>query len=488
MFKSKATDILSYLSKTEMKELKAFVNSPFFNKNKKIVKLFDTLKLYYPDFKNPKCTRELIYIKVYGIENYNDKLMRNLLSEFYKLLELYLFYKESRSSSLFEIFTLNGMERMETLFSKKLNEVEIFYNSEKISNDTYWLKSLILHSKINYYLSINKQNKIAKDVLHAGEYRIFDLIFSLPITISDMLANKASFSTDYGHNSFDVFLKHFDFTGFIKDLDEKDPHYGLLRLQYNISMMLNEKNPESSAHAEEVMNYLRKNYHSLDKSYLSFIFNSLDLFYLRGLRKGKKLARSLFEMYKFQLEVNSEFYKTLTMSIIEFKNILQTALRLNEIEWAENFVRKYIHFIRDEDKDGLLNYCGALLAFEKKQFEEVIVYINKVKTLHYSFKEYLKVLHIMVCYEFSQIEHFYSLLESFRKFINNSNLVSAEKLLYYKEFARFANELIKLKISNSAASADLRVLRKEIEESSAANYLLNERWFLDKLDELEKQY
>jgi hypothetical protein len=488
MFKSKATAILSSLSPDEMKEVKSFVNSPIYNKNKNIVKLYEAIKPFYPEFKSAECTMEHVYKKIYEKKQYNNSIMRNLLSEFYKLMEDYLVYKAVKRQPMRDLLLLDNLEKFDKLYLKKLNEVEILLRNSPIFNGSYFFKTWMIGNKIDYYLNRNKQNKIAFDVLTYGEYRIMDLVLSMPEIISDISANKLSFKIDFGSNIFEQFVQYFDFEGFINSLDSKHPEYSMLKFQYNRFIMFIKKFPENTVHAREVLKYLKENHEQFEKSYLSLMLTNIENFFQYNLRLSgnKELSGELFELYKFMLSINPKIYDN-CFPIVMFKNILHIALLEKEVDWAEDFVNKYIVYVRDEDKDSLLNFCNAYLAFERKEYEKVFSYSRNVNDYHYSYKEYLKILHMMVFYELNQSEQFFSMSDTFRKFIDNSNLINPFKKISYKFFLKLTNKLMKLKLED-VSPYEITELRNELIEFSKTRFLPYKKWLLEKIDELENKH
>ena len=52
MHKSNLIELLNVFTPKEFKELGEFVNSPFFNKNENVIKLYNYNKKYFPDLEN----------------------------------------------------------------------------------------------------------------------------------------------------------------------------------------------------------------------------------------------------------------------------------------------------------------------------------------------------------------------------------------------------------------------------------------------------
>ena len=70
------------LSEKELEEFEDFVFSPFFNKQRNNVKLFQFLKSLYPHIKNSDISKESLSLNVYGESKVNDVKIRKLVSEF----------------------------------------------------------------------------------------------------------------------------------------------------------------------------------------------------------------------------------------------------------------------------------------------------------------------------------------------------------------------------------------------------------------------
>jgi hypothetical protein len=93
--------------------------------------------------------------------------------------------------------------------------------------------------------------------------------------------------------------------------------------------------------------------------------------------------------------------------------ILNNALALVEIKWAENFVGKYIKHISPEIRDDVHNYSNAEILFEKKQFESVLELLSKVKYKYTLIKPNVRCLTLMTYYELNLINEAYSLIDSY---------------------------------------------------------------------------
>ncbi len=79
MQKSSLITILRTLTPQEFREFGEFVKSPYFNKNEKVITLYNVLKKYFPGFDSGSLTKEKVfkdadvYTSVFIFEKEKDK-------------------------------------------------------------------------------------------------------------------------------------------------------------------------------------------------------------------------------------------------------------------------------------------------------------------------------------------------------------------------------------------------------------------------------
>jgi len=65
MHKSKLIDKLRLLTKDELRDFARFIESPYFNTDKRMTQVFDYLKKYHPEFESEKLEREYVADKLF---------------------------------------------------------------------------------------------------------------------------------------------------------------------------------------------------------------------------------------------------------------------------------------------------------------------------------------------------------------------------------------------------------------------------------------
>jgi hypothetical protein len=87
---TKYIERINQLTGTEFKELGSFLNSPWINSNKKLVRLYDFIRKYRSAFLCGQFTNRDIYKKLYDGKRYQKKTIWNLSSKMNKVIERYL--------------------------------------------------------------------------------------------------------------------------------------------------------------------------------------------------------------------------------------------------------------------------------------------------------------------------------------------------------------------------------------------------------------
>src|SRR6186713_740223 len=99
MVNSNLIQLVSSLSPSEFREFGEYIRSSFFNKNEGVVRLYDFIKVYYPDFGKMNFEKEHVYKKLFPHLKYDDAFMRKVMFNLAKLAEDYLVFINSREDS-----------------------------------------------------------------------------------------------------------------------------------------------------------------------------------------------------------------------------------------------------------------------------------------------------------------------------------------------------------------------------------------------------
>ncbi|MFK7935150.1 MAG: hypothetical protein AB8G22_16680 [Saprospiraceae bacterium] len=85
--------LLKTLSEPELKQYANWLKSPWCNSNKNLSALFEIIRKDYPEFANPKLTKEKLFRKVLPKGKFSARRMNNLLSEAAQSLEQFFTFQ-----------------------------------------------------------------------------------------------------------------------------------------------------------------------------------------------------------------------------------------------------------------------------------------------------------------------------------------------------------------------------------------------------------
>ena len=157
MIKSSVISILNTFSQEEIKQFEDFLNSPFYNKNTKVIQFFNVLKEYHPGFDDEKLTKENLFKELFGNVKYKESYIRNLFSDLNILAEQFLHLIHVTNNFTYEKFVLEEMKSRDllALIRKKINTFERNVNSEKSRDEIFYENKLFIYS-MKSFVTVDK--------------------------------------------------------------------------------------------------------------------------------------------------------------------------------------------------------------------------------------------------------------------------------------------------------------------------------------------
>lgn len=483
-------NLFKQFSKKEISHFEKFICSPFYNNHSTLIKLFNELKKYYPEFKNNKLTKENLYSKVNKGKRYNDVVFRKYISNMTKLAEEYLNVLEIRSQKekidlniLNQLFRRNLIELME----KKIKIIEKRYKYNNDYYEDYYFNMHVFHKiKYNNYSAINKTELFYENVVSSQSNLINYFLFNSLADFKILQTQKYTFKISEELNSIEIFYKCFDFKKFIlmlkdaKGITEKESNLlELYYLDYQLSQSKND--PDNYFKFKSKISECEK---YLSKNLLYFYISQLNLYCLMEIANGRnELERELFENYKSMLERDLFSDDSVNrMNLSEYRAILTAAIRVKEIDWAEYFINHYRNYITENERENVFNYGYALLLFEKNEYVESLNQLTKVKLDSFIYSVDSYILRLQIYYELNYFDTTVSLIDTFRHYIRNNKIISADLNLKYNNFLRYYKKILKLK--KKPEFTEIINFKKMLEEEKIT---LKKKWMLEKAEELLAQ-
>jgi hypothetical protein len=474
----------------EMNSFLNFLNSPYHNKSRNVIKLFSIITKYYPEFKSDSLTKEKLYKAVYNNDSYNDSTFRNLTAGLLNLAQEFLV-----------------VQRVGT---------------DTISSGNILLNELLLRNQSSFFT--RNANRIFDDIARQGvdfqylynRYQLERNLFNFSI-INDKITNKKNvyshienltnsviFLTIYyfteiicGYLNFIIYSENFntkDFANFMNMILEscdmkriheylKDKHEYDFVLEIYLSLFYTFTRPEDDEEYFKYKALVEKHHDKLSRDELSFHYSKfISYCILKGVRDNddKRFEAELFDLYNIILE--KKLYannKIGHLPLVLFRDILFLAVRIRKYDWLKKFVAKYSKKLHPMYIENMESFGYAYLLSETGDFDKALDYVNKISMDYFIFKYDVKNLRLKIYYELNYFEEALSLIHSYREFLRNNPFLSEKRKRRVRNFIKYLERLILLRSGSSRQDSGYLESQLSREEN-----VTHKAWLLEKLGQL----
>lgn len=480
MVNSTLFQLLNALNSNEFRDLGEYIRSDYFNKNESVIKLYDYLKLFHPDFSGMNFEKELVYNKLFPNVKYDDAFMRKLMFNLSKLAEDYLAYRNFTTNKfkyydcLLKELELRNADR---LFQKKLKIYETEFDKLKFKDTEYYeikskldtFKNFIFLKTANF---VNLKDKPGEIVIREIESKINFYLISIIdwyrffFNFRKMLRYDLEPESEFYKEIINYLRKH--------EQLHKTP---LLSLYFNSLLLLIENDERYYQKVKSILINELDNFSYLDKyTTMALLVN----FATDEYHKGKKnFLKERHELHKLILKNNliSPLRPGGFFNDVLFKNIVTVGLLLKETDWTEDFINKYIDRIDPGEKNNVLYLSNARLNFKKKNYEKSLEELSKIISVgHFYFKLSIKSLTLMIYIEKGWFVQAYDVIDAFRHYLSQEKMLPGFRKEKYINFLKYCNEIIKLNSKKSSDKANILKL-----ELLNAENVLEKEWLMEKV-------
>lgn len=434
MKNSKLIKLLQQFSKNEMVELKTFIESPFFNKNKNIQQLMTFISLHAPCYETENFSYEQAFSYVFGKANYKKETIIKLFSKLLNLVEQYIVHskiKKDQHLGKIELLKFYNKQHLTGYFESTIKKIRKLQNATPVKNDNWIYQQLLVEHEYAFFLSAHFDNGTG-DVNLQATNDVLDIFY-----LQRKLRYFCSMKNRQRSVSFDFkYSLEKELNGFFQNSDlYEEPTiviwrdaYLLLCDQYSLPRYLQLKSTLKK-YADKISIADQRTLYTYLENTAKFVFT--DFF------------PELFSLYEIQIN-QKVIYRDDFLVPVVFKNIVTVALRLKKFDWAAHFIKSHQSrlFPEHKEKEDIYFLCLAMLHFEKKDFDEALSVLNQAKTNNLYIKLEERRLRLKIYFEMEYRLLFEDNINSFRKFLSDHRLQIAR---YYLEANRsFINVIYSL--------------------------------------------
>lgn len=475
MTSSKLIFFLRQLDEKEMKSLKKFIHSPYFNTKKKLRDFFDYLYLLYPEFPQQQLDKKWVWQKLSPGKEINVKKMTDLMSEMTILVQKFLTMEAIQNDEkLFRSVTILAFreKNIVNFFVDEISKVEQIIDSKKELTSTNQLLRYLL-KKENYYHPLTSKNPPAGELLEVANKHLEHFFLSSKLKLVLEMKNRNRVFSESLNVSLDSLNEVYDLENHV------DP---LVKTYYNI-ILFHERGDLSLLPMINslLMKYMSSFFKEDKIIILHSLINQISYVYHSGV---PILVHELLKYFKQGLN-EQIFISANKMKHTTFLNITVTGAAAADFQFLDTFIETYQSFILEKVRSDTIALSEIYRTFHKKQFEQTVEMISQLNYTKLPEFEYrMRNLEIrcyfeMHLHDISYQELLTSRLQSFTKYLSRNETLSKNRTKSYQNFSRITKKIMRAIKNNKLTDRKIYLLKKELQE---CNPIVSYNWLLAKIE------
>lgn len=466
---------LKKLKNDDFLRFELFVKSPYFHKSENAILLINLIKPFYPDFNFTKSVTTKIE-KLSPSKTAHHVLlsrMNDLLDEF-ELYEMYNKKKFLKKSLLYEL-ELEEKNNIKYYLQLQQTTPDTKLSSDELYADFYKEFSSITLCENNWIADKEK-------IFFHSDYAMKNLLHFFLSKYLLVYANKITHAFNMPENVEESIETKLVLNLVNEQIEEQPVSvkcvYYIIQLYKNISA----DNKAFDLYYEKLKNetfHLQKNEIKYEIKYALLQASSACVI---KCYTDPAYFQKAFEIVQFLVKEELYFLDQHDLIIQQrFILIVKIALGANQIEWAKDFIKNEIRWIKKTSQINLYNYALGLVFFNQQEYNEAVKLMVKINLNTAQFIIDYKITLLKMYFELDDQHGFNYQSQTFEKFLvkdKSLNKLHKKNMMDAVDFIKF---LFRYKKNKKNEELLQKINAKNID------YLINnyrDKWFAEKLDVL----
>lgn len=477
-------ELLEKFTPTELKDLEALVACSYFNTDKHIITLLKVLKrkvLHKYQLKHDNLAE--LYRNVFGdlsaskstLNKQQTNALRVKMSVLTRLAERFLVLEnlQQKEATQTELLHEKLLEKEQIRLYERDNKKRRKQLDTQLKDLNYYEhKCKIEYSRLNYLYRTGEWIKEDNLPELTRSWDMYYLIHRLSLHLTELSFQEVSARPEYDFAAMEA----------VEALAATPPYHQIPQVQiYRVAIQL-VKNKEDDTYTQllDLLSLYRQEVptHKLNDFYIVLVN-----FCISQIKRGQiTYYRQLFDLYRIMDEQKMLLEDGL-MTPGKLRNITSAACRVDEFEWANQFIEKYYPFTRKDVQNDIRNFNLGVVAFYQKKYTTAIDYLYDVAPIDLNYDLNRRMVLVKSHYEV-EIEYKETTMQVFRsveKYIQQNKLLTQSNKTAYKNFVRLLINLYRIR--HRATKMTPQSLRNKLEK---AKLLSDKRWLLEKVEELQR--
>ncbi len=446
MYNATLTDLFKHLNKTDRKQLKKMVRSPFYNQREDVVALFDYLDMHL-DKGAILMQKEKVFAGIYPGKPFDVDTLYYTMSFLTQIIQKYLTLSELEEHTtdaqlyLYKALLKRGAEKAA---DKTLADAKNFLEKQKLRNADYHYQ----HYRIGYeeYDAHNRKQRGINLELQKMTDHFSYFVLSQTLKLGYALLSQQKVSKEV----FKLPLL-MPVLGLSKHLT-----VSTVKIQYN-AYMVNDFNSVDEADSFKILkNEIIQNSELYSVEELRDCLVSAINYSIRQQNQGKlEYAYEALVLYRYGLD-NRFMLEDDVLSPYHYKNASMLALKINEFDWAEKFLHDFKQYLPANERENIFKYNLAIFNFRKKDFDIAMTLLREVNFKEAPLNLDVRRLLSRTYYELNEMSSLFSLIENSKVYLHRQKEIGYIKEMY-SNFFKFLDKILKINLKNATDKEKIRI-------------------------------
>jgi len=420
-------------------------------------------------YKTSALTKTRIWKRIFPGEDFDDARLRQTFHWALKATEAFIAYEYWMDRAVDPQLSLISGLRQRGLLSatqRSIRKTRQLQERAIIRNEVFYRNQYELELEYDEY-------RVYHELLEKPRFQEIADALDLSYLIEKLKVScNMLFHARVYREEFDVrFLQ--EVIRYVQEFDLDD--YPALAIYYYVFQGFTQDDEEGAnvSLLRDTMIRYRKSLTAVDRRYVFLMAINICI---SNMNQGKEpYVREAFEWYRlgFAEDIITN-NKLLTRAT--YLNVISIALKLQEFNWATDFIDNFTHQLEEEDRANTERFARARLGYEQKDYDTIMPLLVQVDFKHPVYNLLAKTLLLKIYYELDEYDALDSQIDSMTTYIRRKELSDLHRD-NFNNVARLTRQLSRI---GPGRKGKLATLRKKV---AATSPLSDKKWLLEQIDD-----
>lgn len=463
MHKNKIFTLIQSFTQKELKEIKLFLASPYYNTQPLYSNYLDLLV----KSKSKAPSKEEIYSRMFPGETFSDIKLRLINSQLLQLVEQYLVIKKMESDELYQVIALSQTYRSRELKKHYLHHRAASYRilqDQTVQNADYFAGKYAIEMENYHFESGLQRSKVLNLQQISDTIDTAFLTFKLRQTCL-MMAHQSVFKTEYQFGLLDALLPEITMKNRL-DTPAISVYY------YCFKSLID---PNDKTYFEKFKSEVLAHYHLFPPEEARDLFLLATNYCIKKTNEGRdEFAVDALDLYEKALD-KELLVQNGVLSRFSYANIVNMGLKSGKLDFVAQFIQQYKAYLEIKHLTSAYSFNMARLEYARKNYEAVIELLRNAEYKDLITNLTAKTILLKVFFEMGAFNLLESHLDAMNTFIRRKRKVISYHELNCLNIIKYTKKILSL---NPFDKAEKNLLREQIEKEEM---LTERKWLVERL-------